>query len=401
MNVDIVILYITIFVFNCISGLASYKKTNHKVYFYNILFWVGCLLNLFGQAIPQNPQVFGLTIGIYTICNYSLVRILDNQLNIKTDLSKIWIWTVILLISSLILIKTTNSFMAYSLTMVSLTNMPLFYFGVRNFKKVWDANKAGKIFILMLGLGTAHSFDFPFLRLEPMSNTGFLLYFIYVFNFSFLLNRITNEVYLDYMQGKIKEVNEENQRLVQTQAMNSMMIGISHEMNTALQVLKSGIDIIDENENLKVIGMMKKSIEKIEKTQNIFKKNKNEDFNSIVKIPNLMSDVCDFLQVRDKIKFSTSITDIFSNKVVLINVLVGILNPLLLKNKTLDVFISEENEAYSIKIKFNQAADFKENHYHDFLVVNSLLSQINGSITLGDNLISIQLFSQINFSCPA
>lgn len=396
MNLDLIWIYMSVFVFNVISSVVSYRKTNHKVYVFNILFWVGILLNLIGQSRTE-PHIFGITIGVYVLCNYSMVKLWDYQLNQETNFKNLkWVLGGLLGLA-LILQKTTDNFMLYSFPMIILTIAPFWYFGISNFKKLWQKyDKLGKVFLIMIALVTIHILDFPFLRLNPLSNVGFLISFIFIFLISFMLNRVTNEVYLNYQESKIKELNDEKHQLIQNQVMNSMMTGFSHEMNTALQVIKSSLEILEiENQNPKILKMMNNSLNKIESIQSVFKEKKSESFSAEIKMPSLISDVEDFLQVKNKIFCRDAHRlSLFSNKLILTNVLINVLKSLLLKNDKVEIGISRKTGLDSIEIIFDNYVNLKEVNYQDFLVSNSLISQLNGSIHVGKNSVVINLFKK-------
>jgi len=383
-------IYALFFVISSISNLLAYKKTKHPVYVYSTILYGGLVLNMFLQIIvSKTPIQIGLYVAEIIIPSWALVKILDCQSGDKTNLKNVMFYGICLFILSLILVPTGN-FTLYSFPTCIISILPFFFMKKESIQKLWKKSDfLGKFSLIIVGINALHMLDFPFFRLSPLTQTGFNVYFLLSFIYIFVINRITNQIYLDTVENEIKRLNEEKTELEKSQAVAGIMISLSHEINASLQILKTCSEILRlKKVDEKVNGMITKSVENIKMVNSIFKNSKSHE-----KTKTTLKEVCleveSFLDRKNLFQLSADF-DLTVSKTNTINILYHLSKMIMTQNSSIQV----EKTNDSINLLFLNPIK-KEECSNSYLIAQTLAGLSGERIILEDQKISIQKSSTV------
>lgn len=379
------LLYIMFFIISAISNHISYKKTKNKVYVYNTILYGAWVTNSAIQMTLTNHYLLGLAIAGAFFSNWAVVKILDQRSLKPTNFKSLPILSLILFLSYLAL-TFTNNFTLYSMPMAILSITPFFYISKKEIINFWkDSDYFGRFSIIVIGLNSLHMLDYPFFRLSPLTEAGFLILFLISFAYIFLINRITNQIYLDTVQKQITTLIEENGMLEKSKAVAGIMSSLSHEINNSLQTLHTCNEILTKQgiASSKIISLMTSSINNIKSVNSVFRSSsiKNEQPSTI---NNVLWEIESFLNKKNVFNILTP-NEFIYQKTHFVNILFYITKMILNSNEKINV---EKNED-TILISFENAIDTKK-HSNDLLIAQTLTNLIEYQIVLEPTLIIVE-----------
>lgn len=267
MSITMIIVYLIMILSNIIINAQFYfGSRKHPIYKWGLIYWTAAFVHsiLHAETFPEYIRIFG--ISIVAICNYSVLKICSNMLNIKPDdkfYRKVSLsWFLI----SLPLIPLFK-FEHYIWSFILMCIFPYMHYTAKNIKQIWKTtNKLEKVMVLTYFLNVLHLINYPLMMgSRELLFIGFNIAFGFASILSLFIYLTADSIYIKEIEAKLKEEIEKTSKLYKSVIASEIILSLSHEINNAIQSLQFNQEVL----KLKAKKTQDIHLEKISKNMKI------------------------------------------------------------------------------------------------------------------------------------